>query len=382
MEYDKSMIEKIIGLEDWSKFEAFISSLYEKHDQAIEVIKNYRAIAKSGRKREVDVLVSFGVNPHILTLGIECKYWNKKVDGDVIDVVKNKKDDLGIDKFAVITIVGYELGAEQYAKNAGIDLFIIRPINDDDFGYSGKEINFRFSSYGSAFTDIRVGGELISESGATKENIKFVSDKLSFIHIKNFDSDFDHTYDLYNYNEYLSENGGRKFFQKLEFKKNLFQVIMDSWKTFNDSYYHKLECTPNISLIFKSNYAIFFSEKNIIFKVKQVSYHIRFFLQKWDFTIDRSLQHPVVLENIIEKTITPLKQNLINNETIFKMDETIKVVPIDITQKPSDVVGRGGLDIKYLLSKPMTGPFKNEEHNKTYELIQEDGKSVYKIVNE
>ena len=379
MEYDKSIIEKIIGLEDWSEFEAFIFSLYEKHEQAIEVIKNYKVKAKSGRIREVDVLVKLGVNPHIITLGIECKFWNKKVNGDVIDIVKNKKDDLGIDKFAVITTIGYELGAEQYAKDAGIDLFIIRPTNDDDFGYSGKKINFRFSFYGSSFFDIRLGGELVSDYPTIEESKIFVIEKLSLIKINSFNSDFDHDYDLYNYKEHPTEEGGM-YYEKLEFKKNLFQVVIDTWKDFNKLYYEKLICHPKITVTLKGNFALFFLEKNIIVKIKELSYHIRFFLQKWDFTFDRSLKHPVVLENIIEKAITPLIKEQKNNENIFEMDETIKVAPIDVTQKPPDVVGRAGLDIKCLLSEPMLGPFKNEEHNKTYELVEEDGKTIYKIV--
>jgi hypothetical protein len=374
---DKSVIKKIIGLEDWSEFEEFIQLLYKKNEQAIEVIRNYKTTAKSGRVREVDVLVKLGINPHIISLGIECKYWNKKVDGDILDVVKNKKDDLGIDKFVVITTIGYERGAELYAKEFGIDVFIIRPIYDDDFGYTGKCINFRFLGYGSTFTDIRIGAELVSEISTTDENKKYVVDKLSKIEIKNFD-DFDHDYDLYNYNtDFIN---GIMTYQKLEFKKNLLQIILDTWKEYNELYYKKLECCANIKLDFKSNYAFFFHDKKIIVILKELLYHIRFFVQEWDFTIDRSENHPAVLENVIDRAITPLKKVIVNNKSSYEMDETIKVEPIDIAKKPPDVISRGGVDTKYLLSKPMMGPFKNEEHNKTYELIYRDGKSIYEIV--
>jgi hypothetical protein len=120
LDSNKLAIEKIIGLEDWSKFEEFISQLYKKHSQTKKVIKNYKTQGKSGRNREVGVLVK-----------------------------------LGIDKFAIVTTEGYERGADLYAKDQLIDLFIIRPVNDDDFGYTGQKINIRFQAYGSAFTDIQ-----------------------------------------------------------------------------------------------------------------------------------------------------------------------------------------------------------------------------------
>jgi len=379
MEYDKSIIGKLIDTEDWSKFEEFIQSLYKNNEQAIEVIKNYKANAKSGRIREIDVLVKFGLSPHIILLGIECKYWNKKVDGDILDIVKNKKDDLGIDKFVVITTVGYERGAELYAKDSGIDLFIIRPTNDDDFGYSGKNVNFRFLSYGSAPTNICLGAQIITESNMSSESVKYITDKLSFIEIKDFNADFDHDFDLYSYDVTFYDD---MKFKKLNYKNNLYKIIFDSWKEYNELYYKKLECRPNIKIEFKSNSALFFQEKNIIVIIKELTYHIRFFLQKWNITLDRSEKHPIVLENIIEKAITPLKKTTVNDKNIFEMDKTIKIEPIDIAKKPPDVIGREGVDIKYLLEYPVIGPFKNDENNKTFELIEREGKTVYEIVEE
>lgn len=377
MEHNKSAIEKIIGSENWSEFEEFILSLYKSNEQAIEVIKNYKTEAKSGRIREVDVLVKLGINPHIILLGIECKYWNKKVDGDILDIIKNKKDDLGIDKFAIITTIGYERGAELFARESGIDLFIIRPISDDDFGYSGKTINFKFLGYGSTFTNINMGAELITEDNMTNENLEYVANKLSKIEIKTF-ADFDHDYDLYNYRVVF--NNGGAYYYKLNFRKNLFQIVLDSWRNFNDLYFDKSECHFSIQMEFESNYAFFFYERNIVVILKQLVYQVRYFLQKWDLTIDRSETHPMVLENVIERAITPLKRVISDNVKKFEMDKTIKIKPVDIAKKPPNVVGREGVEIKYLLSEPMMGPFKNEEHNKTYELIEKDGKYVYTIV--
>ncbi|WP_026602170.1 hypothetical protein [Methylomonas sp. 11b] len=75
MNQNKEIISQIAGIENWSEFEEFVKGLYAQNEGTIHVERNYKAKGASGRNREVDVLVKFGFNPHIITLGIECKYW-------------------------------------------------------------------------------------------------------------------------------------------------------------------------------------------------------------------------------------------------------------------------------------------------------------------
>lgn len=48
--------------------------------------------------------------------------------------------DLGANKGAIFTTKGYEEGALLYAKNENIDIFVIRDINDDEWGQPGRHI--------------------------------------------------------------------------------------------------------------------------------------------------------------------------------------------------------------------------------------------------
>jgi hypothetical protein len=76
MHQNREIIAQIAGIENWSEFEEFIKNLYAQNVGTINVEHNYMAKGASGRNREVDVWVKFGFNPHIITLGIECKYWS------------------------------------------------------------------------------------------------------------------------------------------------------------------------------------------------------------------------------------------------------------------------------------------------------------------
>ena len=132
---------------DWDKFELFVKELY-RSDEDLVVEHNIIEIGKSGRKRQIDVKITQRTRLHTYVTLVECKRWKKKIDGDIIDVLVNKVEDLNASKGVIITTEGYEKGAELYAKSKNVDIFIIRELESLEWGFPGKiiEIVLQFFS--------------------------------------------------------------------------------------------------------------------------------------------------------------------------------------------------------------------------------------------
>jgi hypothetical protein len=375
MTYDKAIIGQIIGIENWAEFEEFIKDLYAKNTGTLNIERNFRAKGASGRNREIDVLVKFGFNPHVISLGIECKYWNSKVDGDVIDVIAGKKEDLKIDKFAVITTIGFEAGAELYAKAKGIDIFVIRPTNDDDFGYSGRVIKCNMQAWGSRPIDVGFAASVIASPGSEQSTSNYAMEKLSRITFVKDESDWDRNIDLYRYTTISLPNGGTTFLRGA-YVNNLAKLILETWKVHNENFYFGRECSVAQKILFKEPTAIFLDGR-IPILLNEITYKVQYIRHDWSFQVDRGEQYPVVLENVIENVITPLRANKINNATNFSMDSTVQKTEFDYSKKPDDVVGREGVSIKMLLNLPISS-FEKVENGRYYELANDEDKLIWK----
>jgi hypothetical protein len=135
-EYGQSYLDEIF---DWGKFELFVKEFY-KSDGELIVERNVRERGKSGRWRQTDVKVTLKTKLHTYITLIECKRWKNKVDGDRVDVLAAKIEDLSASKGAIITTVGYEKGAELYAKHKNIDIFVVRELTEEEWGSPGRII--------------------------------------------------------------------------------------------------------------------------------------------------------------------------------------------------------------------------------------------------
>jgi hypothetical protein len=148
-----SFLDKLI---DWREFELFVADLYKTSDD-LTVSHDVTETGKSGAKRQVDVMVIQKMKLHTIKTIIECKRWKDKVDRHIIDVMAASIKDLGANKGAIFTTKGYEEGAVQYAKSENIDIFVIRDINDDEWGQPGRHINFFMQYYNAKWDKISFG---------------------------------------------------------------------------------------------------------------------------------------------------------------------------------------------------------------------------------
>lgn len=126
---------------DWKEFELFVKKIYEV-DPNLIVEHNVTLVGKSGAKRQIDVLITQKSKLHTYITLVECKKWKKKVDRARVDVMVASIEDLNASKGVIFTTNGYEEGAEKYAASKNIDIFVIRELNDKDWGLPGRIIEF------------------------------------------------------------------------------------------------------------------------------------------------------------------------------------------------------------------------------------------------
>jgi len=97
---------------------------------------------KSGRRRQTDVKITSKTEAGTYTTLIECKRWKKEVDGDRVDVLACKMEDLDASKGVIITTKGYAPAAEKYAKYKNIDIFVVRQMKPIEWGHPGRVVRF------------------------------------------------------------------------------------------------------------------------------------------------------------------------------------------------------------------------------------------------
>lgn len=378
MKYDKEVIAKIAGIENWGEFEEFVKSLYARNKGTIDVVRNYTAKGTSGRKREVDVFVTFGFNPHRLSLGIECKYWAQKVDGDIIDIAAAKKEDLKIDKFAVITTVGFEAGAEFYAKEKNIDLFIVRPSIDDDFGYSGRIVKFKLYLNGSRPTDIKLNAGLISDQGTEATALNYLASKLANIKFPENEAEWDPEINLHRYTVSTASNG-QTIYTRGNLANNLANLIFDVWRTQNESFYNNQPSSIKQKIQFAEPTAMFMSGRVVVL-VNEIDFNIQFLRSESEFEVDRGKQYPLILENVIDRAIAPLSTVAAGEESKFSMCDSILKENIDLSKKPDGVVGRDGVTLSIRCDKPID-ILDADPAMKMYELVAQENQVIWVPIN-
>ncbi|ELE5027163.1 restriction endonuclease [Vibrio fluvialis] len=126
-------------LVDWKGFELFVRDLYSSFDDLV-VEHDVTELGKSGATRQIDVKVTQRSALHEIVTLIECKYWKKPIERTTIDIVAASLDDLNASKAVVFTTVGYQQGAEAYAKSKNIDIFVVRDLLEEEWGKPGRNI--------------------------------------------------------------------------------------------------------------------------------------------------------------------------------------------------------------------------------------------------
>ena len=133
----KSMSEKNTGV----PYEKFVQDLMQTIIDAdgkvgqrnIEVKHNVKLKDKLNNERQFDIYWEYEFGGVVYKTVIECKDYASKITVDKIDSLVGKLKDFPDIKGLFATTQGYQSGAEAKASANGIELLLVRKLNDSDF---------------------------------------------------------------------------------------------------------------------------------------------------------------------------------------------------------------------------------------------------------
>ena len=130
---------------DWKEYEQITKYIYEilgkKAGVEIECYGNNCKIkGKSGIFHQIDVLTKHSDGLHTYRTGIECKYWDKNINKDIIMKVAEIVEDAKLNKGIIVSKLGFTKDAIDYAKYKNIGLVELREMTEKDWEGRIKDI--------------------------------------------------------------------------------------------------------------------------------------------------------------------------------------------------------------------------------------------------
>lgn len=160
---------------DWKSYEELVKDIYEQLGKATGVkILGYgnecKIVGKSGVRHQIDVLTSLSDGLHDHRTAIECKFWDKKVNKNVITNLKEIIDDCRIEKGVVVSKIGFTPDAVKMADELGVGLVELRVITDEDWRGRIRKIIVHIHCYEPAILYVHFTYESTSDEDFVTEN--------------------------------------------------------------------------------------------------------------------------------------------------------------------------------------------------------------------
>lgn len=158
---------------DWKGYENITKYIYETlgRETGVKIVghgSTCKVKGKSGVFHQIDVLTSHSDGNHNCQTAIECKYWKKKIDKDVVMKLAEIIEDAGIDKGVVVSKKGFTKDGFLYAKFKNIGLVELREIEEKDSKRQDIEPNF-------------LVGELIINNNVERRRPEILSIEFDFV---------------------------------------------------------------------------------------------------------------------------------------------------------------------------------------------------------
>ena len=122
---------------DWKQYETITKYIYETLGKESGVkVKCYgcscKVTGKSGLSHQIDVLTTHSDGIHEYQTAIECKYWEEKINKDIVMKVSSIIEDASINKGVIVSKRGFTQDGIDYAKYKNIGLVELREIEGKD----------------------------------------------------------------------------------------------------------------------------------------------------------------------------------------------------------------------------------------------------------
>jgi len=125
---------------DWQKYEAITKYIYEALGAQYGIkVRGYgptcKIKGKSGLEHQIDVLTEQFDGERPLLTAIECKYWKKKVNKDIVMKLSETMLDSGIASGIIVCKMGFTKDTLTYAEYKGIKLVELREAEENDVDF-------------------------------------------------------------------------------------------------------------------------------------------------------------------------------------------------------------------------------------------------------
>jgi hypothetical protein len=111
----------------WENYESTVKYIYEALGARVGVVvecygASCRRLGKSGVSHQIDVLTSHSDGIHKYYTNIECRYWDQKINKDIVIKTAYINDDCNFDKSVLVSKQGFTEDAVLTARNANVYL--------------------------------------------------------------------------------------------------------------------------------------------------------------------------------------------------------------------------------------------------------------------
>lgn len=122
---------------NWKDYEHVTRYIYEALGRKTGVrIEGYgsdcKVKGKSGVNHQIDVLTILSDGVHNYRAAIECKYWQDKINKDIVMKVAEIIEDTGINKGIIVSKMGFTEDGVSFAKYKNIELVELREMDEVD----------------------------------------------------------------------------------------------------------------------------------------------------------------------------------------------------------------------------------------------------------
>lgn len=130
----KASIRKLSSTDKGKIVERIVALMHKYPDANVKVEQNVRLLPvlnKTGRKREIDVLLTRDIAGHSVQIAIECKNEQRPIDTPKIDAFAKKLQRVGIPNGIYVSASGYTEDAIENAAIDGIKTFTLKDLTEE-----------------------------------------------------------------------------------------------------------------------------------------------------------------------------------------------------------------------------------------------------------
>jgi hypothetical protein len=145
---------------DWKTYEFITKYIYETlgKEAGVKVEgygSNCKVQGKSGVEHQIDVLTSHSDGMHTYRTAIECKYWNDKINKDIVMKLSETIEDAGLNIGVIVSKSGFTDDGVKFAKVRNIRLVELRELEEKDKEVTPQTIELAYLTITSNISRIR-----------------------------------------------------------------------------------------------------------------------------------------------------------------------------------------------------------------------------------